>query len=418
MKLPVPPGFDHARGWQDSLTWVPDGATSRPFAAAPRSGAVALLKKKGDAYVVEVRDEETGALRFAGEPWRAPQPLELYGEEASTPGVEIVVQDGVEHLVLWAHGREGEDGLSKGEEVVALAVYALDARGTSAAPARVVSVTYDGGRSAARVRDGGAGALITSERGDESVSVDARSGKVRRYPSTLELAGTCERVGCGGGSKVRAVTEKGPVVAHSSGGFGVPDVWNNSRFVPPGADAEGVEKDRARAVTAQPGHVVASWTAGDGGDGVWAVHAAESGEVEAEARCEEGPSDDSPSSLSPDGRYLTAGPLAFDLKEGKGFCFAETAQRRGVTLLSVGDDGVAYGLAKADPSVGGDASPAESPDAGAFTAGRAVTIPLSTGKAKALPEGVHPPVLSLGKAGVFTPPADGPGLLFAFYRRG
>ncbi|MEV6104078.1 hypothetical protein AB0M28_05080 [Streptomyces sp. NPDC051940] len=405
VRVPVPEGFDRDRGWQDAVTWLPDDATSRPFAAAAHGEVLALLKKQGDAYVLQARDVAGGALLFSGAPWRPPKPLDLYSGGAETPGVETVVRGGKEYFALWAHGVRGEDGLSKGKEVVAVALYPADTTGESAAPAREADVPVDSGSSEARVRDGGDGLLVTTAKGD-SASLDVATGAVTAYPTTLELADTCEQIGCVD-STVRALAPEGPVIAQSTGGFGIPGGWESSRFAPPGADTEGFEKYKARAQTSVSGHLVASWTAELGADEVspgtvWSVHAAATGEVEASVRCEEGPTDDSPAALSPDGRYLTAGPLAFDLEKGTGHCFAESDDQRGVTLLSVGDDGTAYGLVETDDG----------------TAGATVAVPLGTGRAEPLADGVQPPVLSLGEAGVFSPPADGPGVLFTVLRRG
>ncbi|MQY16157.1 hypothetical protein SRB5_63500 [Streptomyces sp. RB5] len=401
VKLRVPDAFDGTRGWQDSLTWLPDDATSRPFAAAPGSGLFALVKKRGDAYVLEVRDVATGALRFAGKPWRAPEPLEPYGSRAAeTAGVEAVEQDGKEYFALWAHGLAGKDALSKGKEVVALALYPADTTGTSAAPAHTAAVPTEKYSGNARVRDGGAGLLVTSDDADGGTSVDAATGRTEAYPGTLKLPETCEAIACVG-ADVRTLTGKGPVIAMETGGFGVPGVWNNSRFVPPGAAHGDYEEFHARAVTAVPGHVIASWAGEDDGK-MWAVHNADTGAVEATVTCEEGPTDDGPSALSPDGRYLAAGPLAYDLRSGKGYCFAGSAEDRAITLVSVGDDGLAYGMAEGDE-----------PD----TAGATVAVPLDTGTPKALPEGVELPVLSLPETGVFTPFVDGPGILLSFNQR-
>ncbi|MFJ9414659.1 hypothetical protein ACIRPT_10895 [Streptomyces sp. NPDC101227] len=417
VKATVPQAFDNSKGWQDALPWVPEDATGRPFAVAPGAGIVALLKKKGGSYVLEARDEATGALRFSGRPWQPPEPQESAGGRAETPGVEAVERDGREYLAVWAHGLDGKDALSKGKEVVAVALYPAGTSGTSAAPARVVKVPVESFSSVARVRDAGAGLLVTTKGGDESVSVDPRTGRTKRYPHSLEVGEpTCGAIGCVS-SEVKALTRRGPVLDGSAGGFGIPGVWNSSRAVPPGAKTDDYEKYKSRARLAVSGHLLASWTAkddegdgGDGGDGddIWAVHNAETGKVEASVRCaldsltDQGSGEDYPSALSLNGRYLTAGPLAFDLKKGKGYCFAEGDEQRQILLLSVGDDGQAYGMTQGDA---------------AGTAGAAVAVPLSTGRPKVLPKGTQPPLLSLRTAGAFAPPADGPGVLFAFYRR-
>ncbi|WP_344630901.1 hypothetical protein [Streptomyces glaucosporus] len=100
---------------------------------------------------------------------------------------------------------------------------------------------------------------------------------------------------------------------------------------------------------------------------VVAVHDLKTGKLEVSTPCRV----DEPEApvLSPDSRYAVAGPLDFDLERKKAYCFAETEERKGIRLLSVGDDGTAYGL------TGGDRT----------TDLAYVTVPLDTGETEALP---------------------------------
>ncbi|MGW1163642.1 hypothetical protein ACWD5Q_28880 [Streptomyces sp. NPDC002513] len=403
VKVPVPRAFDNTKGWQEALPWVPEDATGRPYATAPGAGIVALLKKQGSSYILEARDEATGALRFGSKPWQPPKPQESTGQAIEeTPGVEAVRQDGREYLAVWAQGTDSGDALDKPQQVVEVDIYPVDTSGATAVPAHVVKVTVDRYSGVARARDGGAGLLISTDRGDESVSVDMRTGHLKHYPDTTKLGEpTCGAIGCVT-SKVKALTQHGPVLANSVGGFGVPGLWNSSRVVPPGASTHDYAQYESTARFAVSGHLIASWSA-DSGDDIWAVHNAETGKVEASTRCSvtDLPEWDTPKALSMNGRYLLAGPLAFDLTSGKGYCFAGSGTSRQIQMLSVDDDGQAYGIAQGDDTA----------------AGAPVSVPMSTGHPAPLPHGQQPPFLSLHGVGAFSPSADGPGVLLVFLRR-
>ncbi|MFI1363281.1 hypothetical protein [Streptomyces griseochromogenes] len=404
VNVPVPRAFDNTKGWQEALTWVPERGTGRPYAVAPGAGVVALLQKRGSSYVLEARDETTGVLRFGTKPWQPPKPREVVDRVTEeTPGVEAVKQDGREYLAVWARGADSGDALNKPQEVVEVDIYPVDASGATAVPAHVVKVPVEKYSGVARARDGGAGLLVSTEDGDESISVDMRTGHVKHYPITTQLGEpTCGEIACVD-SEVKALTSRGPVLANSVGGFGVPGVWNSSRVVPPGASTHDYAQYKSTAHFAVSGHLIASWSAADNGDHIWAVHNTESGKVEASTRCSatDLPEFDTPSALSTNGRYLLAGPLAFDLTSGKGYCFAGSGTSRQIQLLSVDDDGQAYGIAQGDDTA----------------AGAPVAVSMSTGHPTPLPHGQQPPFLSLRAAGAFSPPADGPGVLFVFLRR-
>ncbi|MFI1768908.1 hypothetical protein ACH41H_43700 [Streptomyces sp. NPDC020800] len=404
VNVPVPRAFDSTKGWQEALPWVPEDATSRPYAAAPGAGVVALLKKQGRSYILEARDEATGALRFGSKPWQPPKPQEITGKAIEeTPGVEAVRQDGREYLAVWAQGTDSGDALNKPQQVVEVDIYPVDTSGATAAPAHVVKVPIGEYSGVARARDGGVGLLISAENGDESVSVDMRTGQLKHYPSTTKLGEpTCGAIGCVT-SEVKALTSHGPVLANSVGGFGVPGVWNSSRVVPPGAETHDYAQYKSTAHFAVSGHLIASWSAADNGNDIWAVHNAETGRVEASTKCSATDLSewDTPSALSMNGRYLLAGPLAFDLTSGKGYCFASSGTSRQIQMLSVDDDGQAYGIAQGEDTA----------------AGASVSVPMSTGHPAPLPHGQQPPFLSLHAVGAFSPSADGSGVLFVFLLR-
>ncbi|MEV7060932.1 hypothetical protein AB0N95_36465 [Streptomyces microflavus] len=58
--------------------------------------------------------------------------------------------------------------------------------------------------------------------------------------------------------------------------------------------------------------------------------------------------------VSPNGRYVVVGPVAFDRKQKKGFCLDWDSERnrKGISLTSVTDNGMAYGtVEESDPQV-------------------------------------------------------------------
>ncbi|MFP8963778.1 hypothetical protein ACLIYP_24985 [Streptomyces nanhaiensis] len=413
LKTPVraPEGFDTSKGWQETLTWLPEGALTAPVDAAPEAGVVAFLQRDGEAYTVEARDAVTGALRWKGEPWEPPAAEDGGGLSARAPQVPhllVVRGKGREYVVVWAHGLRGEDALSKGERVVSLALYPADSSGKEAAPARTVTVPADTRSGDVEVRDGGGGLLVRwKDLGWNAAVVDVSTGRFETYPADQKLPVYCQKVGCGNG-EVGALSPNGPVVALSTLGFGVPGGWQASDAVPPGVDTEEYERYRdGRMWTTVGDHVLSSWNAEDDplGRPVWAVHDLSTGKLEMSALChttERSAAAPPRTALSPNGRYAVTGALALDFERGEAHCFGETDERKGVRLLSVGDDGTAYG------HTGG----------GGATESAPVAVSLATGEAEALPRDTEIPFLSLPEAGGFSPAADGGGLLFVFHPRG
>lgn len=184
--------------------------------------------------------------------------------------------------------------------------------------------------------------------------------------------------------------------------------WDFTQHVPKDATKDDLGHYGAEILASESGHVVAAWNSYLGDESpadieefrVWAVHNAATGAVEATVRCGEQvwrsiDGEDRPTSLSPNGRYLTAGFVAFDLEQGTGHCLLGKEGQKDVQAVSVDDDGTVYGLA-------GLLNESERAYA---------TVSMATGKANALPAGADLPLHMLPDAAVFYPPADGGGLL-------
>lgn len=415
----VPPGYDSTRGWQSGLQWAGDDILGyrTPLDIAPRAGLVAMLQKQGDGYVLEARDTTSGALRFRSKALDVPQEPEPDETEREIPGVAVVTQGGKEYVTVWAHGFRGKDAVQDGEEVVSVAVFTAGARGEAVVPATAVDVpvghrgiTRLGGRRMTdfvTARDGGAGLLVTwvpEDAGEVAASVDVTTGEVRRYSSTSQES-ECERIACEE-TWVEALSEHGPVRSHYTGAFGVAGRWTSNQFVPQGATKNGYGRYSAEILAAGKGRVIAAWEAYDpaasvlDAERIWAVHDAATGAVQASVRCDEQvwrslDDKDRVVSVSPGGRYLTAGYLAFDLEQGTGHCLFDKEGQQPVETVSVDDQGTVYGLAGWE--VDSDRALA--------------SVSMATGKAKALPAGTDLPLHILPKAAVFFPIADGGGML-------
>ncbi|WP_326809652.1 hypothetical protein OG533_39585 (plasmid) [Streptomyces sp. NBC_01186] len=318
------------------------------------------------------------------------------GQKAEIPDVITVTEDGREYVVVWSHGMKGKDKLHDGQEVVQLSVFPATSSGNAATPERRITVPVDVKLSEElEVRDGGHGVLVTW--GGQTAAANIRTGKVTPYEKADKLLEQCDDSACFD-SKVRALTSAGPVVGTDGGkGFGVPDRWFSEDHPPRG-------KTSGELLAATDEHLIASWTeddsgfGGDGSDPVFAVHDPETGAIEARTTCtDDGYSEgniwdggsEPPPSTSPNGRYLVAGSVAFDLKEKRGICLTGDSDTKKLVLLSVQDDGTAYG-----------GTSAEDTDEEQSTA---VAVPLTSGRPKALPEGTQVPlVVSRGTGGFLT----------------
>lgn len=404
-KLAVPNGFDVSKGWEQTLAWMPEDARTTPVADAPRSEAVAYLDASEDGYVPTLRDVRTGAVRWRGAPWQPPEAIEdPAGKGVEIPDVVVAGQGGREYVVAWAHGKSGGDGFTKGREVVEAVVYPADAHGSAVEPTRKVTLLLsDSGtapRSDVEVRDGGgAGLLVTWDKGAQGASVDLVSGHVRSLPSTGKTKTGCVDT-CMPGSAYAAVTTAGAVIANDSGGFGIDGGWYSRDVRPSGVPATHDFAQNGTVEGGTGGELVARWhpvAKGSDGDPVWAVHDAATGKVRATVSCGTAiPDEDAGARLSPDGRYLVFDTVAFDLATGKGRCFAETPTHHAVRFVSVAADGTAYGT---------------TPD------GTPVLVSLPTGSAVPQPHGLQLPLTLYPDRAIFaTADPSGPRHLIIYTR--
>jgi hypothetical protein len=402
VSLSVPPAYRGDKGWDETLNWVPGSVHTLPVAAARETGVVALLHVASNGYTLKVHAADSGEVRWTSGTWQPPTPVEgaegsEYGEAAEIPDVTTVVQDGEEYVVAYAHGMKGKDELHNGTEVVQLAVYEAGATGDFVKPLRVIDVPVSAGPGEVRVSgDGGRLMVGTGDDPaypDQAVSVDVLTGKVAEYEDVDALLPQCAEQQFCDNSRVVSVSPEGPLVDMDGGGFGVPGGWFSNAVHPGGAPAKAglFEQWNGTVYGVGDGLVLAGWTmpGKDGlseGDPMWSVHDITTGTLRASMTCDL----DLPTGLfakreypvvtSADGRYLAAGPVAFDLKEKRGVCLATDGDRKTIALASIRDDGTAYGVV--DSNAGTDGSPLIAQ----------IDLTTSAGRAEVLDAGVEAPL--------------------------
>ncbi|MGX5185729.1 hypothetical protein ACWKT5_23625 [Streptomyces avermitilis] len=402
-KLSLPSGYDASRGWDAVLAWLPQKVDSIPVTPVGSDG-VGLLQAASGGYSVKVHEASTGAIRWVGKPWTPP--AEVSGAEgdgtdaAEIPDVTAVSAGGREYVVAWAHGMRGKDQLHNGREVVDLVVYPADSKGQDVAPAREISVPISARPGQVHV-SGADGSLLVSWGGDglygtSAAKVDVSTGTITSFGKADALLPQCaDTTGCSG-SMVLSATSKGPMVAVGSGGFGVPGGWLSSDVKPAGVAAKsgflGALNGRAYGVSGT--NLLASWRTGKYGDAspVWAVHDTANGRIRAQMACAAKESSGSSGSSyavvsSPNGRYLAAGPVAFDLETKKGVCLQGDGDRKTINVASISDAGVAYGAVEA-----ADASDASGPVV--------AEVVLKTGASSVLKAGTEVPIAHVGDNGL------------------
>ncbi|MEU6478957.1 hypothetical protein ABZ858_19115 [Streptomyces sp. NPDC047017] len=403
VKLSVPPAYDGAKGWDQEIGWVPRDADADPVATDGKT--VAYIIRSGDGYAVQARDGATGKVRWTSAPYRTPPAEDRHAQWAMlTPRLTAVRQGGRTYFAAWAVGEQPGDALTKSQEVTQIGIYPADASGGSVEPLHDLSVPDDGLRSGLiRVRDSGAGLLITWETADEhSVAVDAVTGAVKRYDDANGLPGCSD---CWD-SAVVAVTTKGPVVSGRPGGLTVPGGWTGKDIAP-----KNVKDGETGTLTGvNDGVFVARWrqaTDTDGTDApVWSVHDLESGRLLVGAECDNGRDDDDARTLvrSPNGTYAAFGSVVFDVKAGRTLCLTGEGNRRTIEVVALADDGTAYGVTGTDISAEVSTRPA-------------VEVNVGTGSPRALPEGTLAPFATLPGGAVFTQRENGAGMRLSVRRK-
>ena len=412
-KLSVPSAYDAAKGWDEALNWVPESVGTLPVSVVPSSGAVAMMYAVSNGYTVKVRAADSGQVRWTSAPWNPPTQVDgaegdpEYGEAAEIPDVTGIEQDGHGYVVAYAHGMRGKDDLHEGTEVVRLAVYPIDASGSSAKPLRQIDVPVSADPGEVQVSSAGGRLLVGW--GEEgmfprwSAAVDVVTGKVADYEDANALLPQCEAAVACSSSRVVAATADGPLVGLGGGGFGVPGRWFSDDVRPAGVDAQtGILSTWNGSVYGvADSHLLAGWETGGkygaDNDPVWTVHNIRTGKLQASMECaydgmeDSEPTRDYPVITSPDGRYLAAGPVAFDLKRDKGICLESDGDAKTIVLSAIRDDGTAYGVVQED-SATSDTEPVVAQ----------VDLTTSTGEAKVLGAGADIPYYTSVKgAGLF-----------------
>ncbi|MER6030347.1 hypothetical protein [Streptomyces sp. NPDC001851] len=373
-RLAVPARYDTSRGWQLS------GKQLGSYVVLPKSGALATMTSErssgGYAYRLTVRDAVTGRVRWTGKPFKGLS-------EGEAPHVFVATAAGKEYLVTWSQGKKGEDALSKAKYAYAVDIYAADGSGEAVAPAHHVELPATAFEKA--VTDGGEGLLVPVA-DQRRVAVDPATGRTTTYDTASIEPPACPACDDHLGNDIAAVTERGPVVANKgAGAFGIPGSWDGDRIAP-----AGVLSETGQVWPGTGGHLIARWTQKDFDHDVWAVLDSRTGQVQASVRCAKppAPTADAPgSALSPNGRYLVSGHLAFDLRSKKGYCFEETDDSKPLSFDAATDDGTAYGTSLTKDSLTGTTAP--------------VQLSLATGTPKALPGGSEVPVADFDGVGVF-----------------
>ncbi|MFE2596330.1 hypothetical protein ACFXCZ_07450 [Streptomyces sp. NPDC059396] len=323
----VPPAYDTARGWE-ILGGSPD------YAVAEATSRLAYLERVGETrFRVRTLNPATGERGWDGEPWRP-----LFTPDRF-PRLLSVTKDGVEYFVTWSYGKLDPEALRPADSIVSLDVYTA-ADGTRT---RVEVPWVD----APTVSAAGPGILISDGKAVSAVVDPANGDVVKVPPGQLGYPKDCTN--CRKLTEVRAVTGKGLLVSGAKE-FWVRGGWYSRKVAPKDTDpASGVPASMARD------YILAKWHKKKGAKDaathdVWALHEAATGKAVAQVRCRRPaivPADDPKLIASPDGRFLVAGRLAFDLDAKKAYCFEEPDGTQPLTLTSVGNDGTAYGAMNA-----------------------------------------------------------------------
>ncbi|MFE2745865.1 hypothetical protein ACFXKX_16075 [Streptomyces scopuliridis] len=382
-RLSVPGGYDAARGWE-----IVDG--SPDFAIAHDTNRVAYLERAGaDRFRLRTLDPETGERGWDGEPWRP-----LFTPDRF-PRLLSVTKDDQEYFVTWSYGKLDPDALRPAaDSIVSLDIY----NAADGSRLRVETPWVD----APKVSATGPAILISDGKATSAV-IDPETGDVVKVPpGSLGYPKGCKE--CRKLTEVHGVTAKGLLVSGAKE-FWVRGGWFSRKSAPKDTEAaSGVPASMAS------GYILAKWQKKKGAKDartheVWAVHDAANGKVVTQVRCRKpaiNPAEDPRLIASPDGRFLIAGRLAFDLDAKKAYCFEETDGTQPLTLTTVSDDGTAYGAVSArntaDALAGG---------------GNPVMVNLTTATPEALATNVRLPSAEAAGVGLFrwTDSKDRPHLI-------
>ncbi|NUK25671.1 hypothetical protein [Streptomyces lunaelactis] len=370
-RLSVPSAYDTGQGWEISNA-------SPEYAIARESGRIAHLERVEESrFRLRTLDAATGRPGWTGAPWHPP------ADAGRFPRLLAVAKEGREYFVTWSFGTAGEDALNTAGTFVALDVYdAVDGTRQRFEIAWPTAPTVSGT---------GPGILV-SDGGTRSAVVDPVSGEVTEIPpASLGHPKGCR--GCRRLTEVRGVTAKGLLLSGDTG-FWVRGGWYSANVAPSRTDpASGVPTSVA------PGFVLAKWQPAKGSKDagtydIWAVHEVTTGKPLVQARCHKPaiePGEYPQAMLSPEGAYLVAGNLAFDLEQRKAHCFEESDGSKPLTLTTVTDAGTAYGATSAR-------SPADALAGG----GDPIELDLATAVPQALSPNVRLPGAEAAGVGIFS----------------
>lgn len=403
-ELSVPGQYDGSMGWDEILPWVPESVGTPPVTVVPRTEVVAMMYANSDGYTVQTKAAGSGKTGWSSVPWKTPARIDGTEADEEIPDLVGVELDGRGYVIAYAHGMSGKDELHEGTEVVRLAVFPADASGSDVKPLREVDVPVSADANEFRVSaDGGRLLVGYGDHGKyprSAVAVDVTTGSVTPYEEPDKLLPECAQPrGCSG-SRVIAVTPDGPLVSMDGRyGFGVPGRWFSDSLRPDGVPPESgiLRKRTGRAYGVAAGRLLASWDSGSSRPTTWSVHDVRTGAVLARTECatsetidilSEAP--DHSTVASPSGRYLAAGPVAFDLERKQGICLAGDGDRKTIDVDSIRDDGTAYGMVEEE--VGSDTEPAVAE----------VDLTSASGEAEVLGVDVEIPLVTdVGGSGLF-----------------
>ncbi|MFF1419715.1 hypothetical protein [Streptomyces sp. NPDC058280] len=369
-QLTVPPSYDTQHGWEII-------GASPEYAVATAAGSLAYLQRVDEVqFRLRTLDPATGKRGWDGAPWRP-----LFSPDRF-PRLLSVAKGGQEYFVTWSYGKLKADVLTHSDSIVSLDVYRV-----SDGSWRRVEVPWT---DAPTVTATGPGILITDSKATSAVVDPATGDVVKAPPGTLGYPKGCTE--CRRLTEVRGVTDKGLLVSGARE-FWVRGGWFSRKVAP-----KDTEPTSGVPTSTAPGYVLAKWQRKKGAKDaatheVWALHDATTGKTVAQVRCRKpaiAPGTDPRLVVSPNGRYLIAGRLAFAVETKTAYCFEESDGTKPLTLTTVTDQGTAYGAtgarSAADALAGG---------------GTPVTVDLTAGTPKALAPNVRLPSGETTGVGLF-----------------
>ncbi|WP_156725288.1 hypothetical protein [Streptomyces apocyni] len=379
-RLDIPAAYDPKRGWEIS-------GLARENTLAQGAGRLAYVERVDERrFRLRTVDTRTGERLWSSAPWK---PL---GDPSRVfPKLFALTKDRRQYFVTWSYGKSDggdNDPLSETSKILSLDMY--DAADGSL---RRVELPWPSTPSVT----GSGPAVLIGQGTTRAALVDPRSGDTTPVErSDLKDPKGCEN--CRELTEIRGLTSKGLLVS-GAGEFWVPGAWHGRKVAP-----KGTKPGSGTPTSVTADHVLAKWSKKPGSKekeekreaaklDVWALHDAVNGKALITTECHRPairPGRYPELTLSPTGRYLVAGNLAFDLWEKSGHCFEENDGAKPLTLATVTDEGVAYGAtgarSAADALTGG---------------GTPVEVRLATGEPRALAPGLRLPSHDQGGVGVF-----------------